>query len=217
MSLKSLFLSVLSVSLLAAAPAGAEVFFWQDAETKMSFTYPDRWTPGHTQRPDDIFSVMAPGENDHALCRLRVREDKRFVIYPEYLDKHVAKIQYSWAFWNEYLGEYDNVTIESVSDDYTGFGRGFGSYATARYTNALGPKMDKRALMIVSLYNGKAYIIECSAEIQAYPKWHQSFLSVIKSVDFRKEINEAKNGYYRNFYEGGVRVRGDSDFGSETY
>ncbi len=216
MSFRKLALSVLALTVMTA-PASAEVFFWEDAETNMSFTYPDRWTPMHNQRTDDIYAVQAPSVNDHAICRLRVREDKRFIIYPEYLDKHVAKIQYSWAFWNDYLGEYDDVTIETVSDNYTGFGRGFGSYAAARYTNAVGPKMDKRALMIAALYNGKAYIMECSAEIHAYHKWHQSFLSVVKSVDFRKEINEAKNGYYRNFYDRQVQVRGDEDFGREKY
>ena len=77
--------------------------------------------------------------------------------------------------------------------------------------------MDKRAIMLVSLYNNKAYIVECSAETHAYDQWHHSFLSLIKSVDFRKEVNEAKNGYYRNFYGGSLKIRGERDIDISVY
>lgn len=212
-----LSLSAVMLGFAVCAPqAKAEIFYWQDADTKVSFTYPDRWLTTHNQRPDDIYTVMAPGLNNHAACRLRVREDKRFAIYPEYLADSVARLNYSREFWEDYLGEYDNVSIERVYDD-AGLGRGFGSFAMADYSTALGAKMDKRALMFVSLYNNKAYIFECSAEVHSYHRWHKSFLSLVKSVNFRKEINEAKNGYYRNFYEGSLRIQGAKEFDVSVY
>ncbi len=219
MSFSSKIILSLSVLLLGAASApkaSAEIFYWEDADTHMSFTYPDRWLATHNQRDDDIYAVMAPGINNHATCRLRVREDQRFEIYPEYLADEVARINYGQSFWEDYLGEYENVSIERVYSD-AGLGRGFGSYASASYTTAQGPRMDKRALMLVSLYNNKAYIVECSAEIHSYHQWHQSFLSVVKSVDFRKEINQAKNGYYRNFYNGSLRIQGARDIDVSVY
>jgi ABC-type long-subunit fatty acid transport system fused permease/ATPase subunit len=145
-----------------------------------------------------------------------VREDRRYAIFPEYFDSNIQRIAYSQNFWEEYLGEYDNVHIHTVYDN-AGLGRGFGSFASASYTTALGPKMDKRALMFVSLYNNKAYIIECSAEQSSYHKWHNSFLSVVKSVDFRKEVNEAKNGYYRNFYGNMMSIRGPRKIDIDIY
>lgn len=206
--------TVLSVSILLSAaiglPAKAEVFSWEDADTHMSFTYPDRWYVFNNQAPDDIYTVVAPGDNDFAQCRLRVREDKRFAIYPDHLAEPVARINYGRSFWEDYLGEYDAAEIHVVRDS-TGMGRGFGSSAEASYTTALGPKMDRRALMYVSLYNNKAYIVECSAQAQNYPKWHRSFMSVIKSVDFRPISNQAKNGYYRNFYKPSLRIQGARD------
>lgn len=216
----SKFILSLSVLLLGAAafhaPAKAEIFYWEDAQTHMSFTYPDRWHVRHNQRPDDIYTVGAPGQNNHANCRLRVREDKRFAVFPEYLSSQVARINYNRNFWEEYLGEYDNVEIHTVYPD-AGMGRGFGSYAEASYTTALGPKMDKRALMFVSLYNNKAYIVECSAQAQSYHVWHNSFLSLVKSVDFRKEIHQAKNGFYRNYYGESIRIRGPRDIDVSVY
>lgn len=216
MSLKSTFLLTLSVFALGVTSANAEVFYWQDADTKMSFTYPDRWDVRHNQRPDDIYAVAVPGANNHAICRLRVREDKRFAVYPEYFANNIQRIAYSNDFWDSYLGEYNDVTMRRVYDD-AGLGRGFASFAEADYTTALGPKMEKRAIMFASLYNNNAYILECSAEKHSYHKWHNSFLSVVKSVNFRKEINEAKNGYYRNFYGGNLIIRGEKDTDVSVY
>ncbi|MFP4313944.1 MAG: hypothetical protein ACLFR0_06430 [Alphaproteobacteria bacterium] len=216
MSLKSKLLLSLSLLTLGAGSAQADVFYWEDAQTHLSFTYPDRWDVRHNQRPDDIYSVAAPGANNHAICRLRVREDNRYAIYPEYMANSIQRVAYSNQFWDEYLAEYNDVHVHRVYDD-AGLGRGFASFAEASYTTALGPKMEKRGIMFASLYNNKAYIVECSAEKHAYPKWHNSFLSLVKSVDFRKEINEAKNGYYRNFYGESLVIKGAKDIDVTVY
>lgn len=212
LSCAALLVGALSFS----SSAKAEIFYWQDADTKMSFTYPDRWDVRHNHQPDDIYAVAAPGANNHAICRLRVREDSRFAIFPEYFDSNIQRIAYSRQFWEDYLAEYDNPEIQSFYDG-AGLGRGFASYANVTYTTASGPKMDKQALMFVSLYNKKAYIIECSAERASYAKWHPSFMSVVKSVNFRKEVNEAKNGYYRNFYNGTLRIQNERPIDVSIY
>lgn len=194
------------LALGAIAPAKADVFKWQDPESKLTVTYPDQWTRVHNQSPDDVLTVMGPGENDHALCRIRVREDKRFAIYPQRYSDNIQHIAFSQDFWDEYLGEYDNAKIHEMHDD-AGLGRGFGSWILASYGTPLGPKMDKTAIMFVSHYNNKTYISECSAEKHAYSKWHNSFLSFVKSVDFRKEIHELPTGNYWNFLNQTVKIR----------
>jgi hypothetical protein len=181
-------------------PASADIFVWQDPEIKLSITYPDRWERVLSRQPDELFTVAAPGKNDHAICRLRTRSDHRFAIYPPHLSRNVQHLGVSYDFWESYVGEYDNAVLHKVSDNVA-LGRGFGSYADASYFTATGPKMQKRGLMFASLYNNTLYVLDCSAEASAYHKWHDSFLSVAKSVDFRKEIHELPNGDYRTFWK----------------
>lgn len=207
--MRSLFKSVLIISALCLAgvsPAKAEVFFWQAPDTKLSVTFPDTWRMIHDQKGDDVLTVLAPGENDHAGCRLRVREDRRFVIYPARFSAPIQRLNFSKDFWEDYLGEYNNAVLNSVTDN-AGLGRGLASYADASYITSTGLKMEKRALLFVSLYNDKEYILECSAEAHAYDKWYHSFLSVAKSVDFRKVIHEFPSGHYRDFsVDGPVKI-----------
>lgn len=201
------FLVLIILSLGFHSQAQAEVFYWKDPHTNMSLTYPDRWQVRNNLRPDDVFTVYAPGENDHAACRLRVRDDNRYTIYPEKFSHNIQHIAYSENFWRSYLAEYDDVNLTKVFDD-SGLGRGVASMAEADYTIAVGPKMYKKSLMFVSFHNDQVYIVECSAEKHAYAKWYPSFLSVVKSIDFSKQINEYQGGYYRDFSGEKIRILG---------
>ena len=174
------------------------------------------WVPGFVARPLPSEAAMrieagsrlvmqvhyntlaGPGEPDFAMCRVRVREDRRFLIYPRKFADSIQKVGYSRDFWNKYLGEYDDVYVDDFREP-TGLGKGFGSFTEATYTTAEGTIMRKRGLMFASLYHDKAYIVDCSAEESVYEKWRPAFMGVVKSVDFEKVVHELPSGNYRNF------------------
>jgi len=142
---------------------------------------------------------MAPGGRGHPACRMRVRDDMRYAIYPPKLDWAVQRVAYSHDFWEVYLDEYNDHEIYQVYDG-AGLGRGFASYALAAYESPVqGPDMKRRALMFASLYNGTAYILECSAHADAFERWKGLFLSIAHSVDFKKAHHEFATGHYFNF------------------
>ncbi|MFP4097926.1 MAG: hypothetical protein ACLFP8_06690 [Alphaproteobacteria bacterium] len=195
--LKGLALGALCVSTLSTF-AHAEVFFYEDRDERFSLTFPDTWKRINNQEPDDHIVIAAPGSNDFATCRVRVRKDKRFVIYPGKFDSDIQKVAYSRKFWDTYLGDYNNVFIDTFKD-YSGLGRGHASMAEASYETAEGTLVRKRAVMFASLYHDRAYIAECSAEETVFDKWHPAFLSVIKSIDFSEVRHPRLRGHYRRF------------------
>ncbi len=119
-----------------AGLARADYFVWQDPKSGLSLSYPDTWAMVSQRQPDEIFSIIAPSsEGDDAVCRVRVREDKRYLVYPPHLGRDVQTISYNREFWDDYLNEYDNVELYSNQDG--GLGRGYGSFAVAGYDGAL--------------------------------------------------------------------------------
>jgi hypothetical protein len=208
--LKTLALAMI-LTASAAIPAKADIFFWRDADTKLSLSFPDQWRQIHNQQPDDVFTVAAPGDGEFATCRMRVREDARFVIYPRRYAANIQHINYSREFWDAYVGEFAGATINGVWDD-AGLGDGFASFADVSFISPIDPKVQKRGLMFATVYNDKAYIAECSSETGAYGNWYKPFLSFVKSVDFRDEYQPGLNGWYRNFQDDpGIRIRGRKD------
>ena len=173
-------LSVLSVLVLfGGAAARAEIFVFQDAGTKASLSVPDTWGQVNNQKPDDVVTFMAPGANDFAVCRLQVRDDGRFKIFPVRYSDEIQRQHYSAAYWDEYLARYDDVTMHGDWDN-SGLGRGFASYAEASFVTPGSPKIAKRGLMFAARYGDQDYVFECSAQANAYHKWHNAFLSVAK-------------------------------------
>jgi hypothetical protein len=204
-----IFLAVSALFLIDISVAKAEIYYWQDPVSKISITVPDTWRQTSNQKPDDVLTFVAPGFNDHASCRLRVREDRRFVVYPARFSGQVQRLNYSKDFWDKYASEFEESRVNMVTDNAS-FGRGFASYADISFVNEVGLKAEKRALSFVSLYNDKAYVLECSTEVAAYDKWHNSFLSIAKSVNFRKEIHEFPAGNYRDYMKNStVRIENE--------
>lgn len=196
---KSLLITLVFVS-FGASTAAAEIFQWRDPETKLTVMYPDTWRSIHHQKPDEILSVVAPGQNDFAGCRIRVNEDRRFVIYPRNRAGAIQRTAVSREFWENYINEFDNATLHNVTDN-GGLGNGFASYADVSFVTAVGPRVQKRGLMFATIYNDKAYVFECSAEHSAYDKWHRNFLSMVQSLDMRQDYATTRNGHYREFLE----------------
>ncbi len=214
--IKSLAIAVLLLT-GAVSPASADVFQWRDPDTRLTLTFPDTWRRIHNQKPDDIITIAAPGDNAFATCRMRVREDKRFIIYPRRFAGELQRINYTREFWEGYVGEYAGAEINGVWDQAQ-LGDGFASYADVSFISAVGPKAQMRGIMFATVYNGTVYIAECSSEAEAYSSWYEPFLSVVKSVDFRDDYRVKPHQWYRNFLEDDViRIRGKKDVDLYTY
>lgn len=208
---KTILSGVFACLSLAPIAAKADIFYWQDAKTKLSVTYPDRWRLAQNMQPDDVITVAGPGKNDHARCRVRVRDDRRFEIYPAHFYDEIQRIAYNDNFWHDYLGEYEEPVLYNPTNN-AGIGRGFANYAMADFVTLSGPRMKKRGIMFASQYHNKVFIAECSAEIHAYNRWHVSFLSFMKSIDFHKEGHELLIGNYRDFLgDKSLKINGRRD------
>ena len=154
-SLSKSFCTGLALSALFTATFStyvqAESFFYEDRDEKFTLTFPDTWKRLTNQKPDDQITIAAPGVNDYATCRVRVRKDRRYVIYPGKFDSDIQKVAYSRDFWNGYLGEYDDVVVDTFKD-HSGLGSGYASMAEATYDTAEGPLVHKRGIMFATLY-----------------------------------------------------------------
>lgn len=199
------FVLQIFIFLLTFAGAGvpcarADIFIWQDAKTGLSASFPDTWGIVNVLDADDILRIAAPSKTDEAECRIRVRSDRRFVIYPPRYDASIQKVAYDRAFWTDFLDqEYTEPAIETFHEA-GGLGRGYGSSVVASFT-VQGRESDsaKRGVAFVALYRDRAYIAECSALRGAYGKWDPVFRDIVKSIDFRKQVHELPTGHYRNF------------------
>lgn len=200
--IKRLAILTAILTFTAFAPARADYVVWEEPQSGMTMSYPDTWRMGSHRQPDEVFSIIAPSpsaSNDDAVCRVRVREDKRFLIYPPHLAGDIQPVAYSEDFWRTYLNEYDNVDLYGFTDG-AGLGRGFGSFAVAGFDGALfSPYGKRRGIAAASLYFGKVYVVDCSARAEVFEQWQPLFLSIIGSVDFKKAHHELTTGDYRNF------------------
>lgn len=179
--------------------AKADYFAWQDPKTGLSITFPDTWKMQSNAGDNTILTVMGPSENDQPVCKVEVKEDRRYTIFPARYGDAVQKKAVSVPFWESYLSQYDDYTLGRVQDG-AGLGRWFASYALASYGKHFGTVMQaRRGIMFASLYNDKLYVVECSSLAHAYEKWQSNFRGIIKSVDFKKAYHELPTGEYANF------------------
>lgn len=197
-----LVLGVAVAGCFSAGQANAEVFVWKHDITQISLTYPDAWRHVNNQKPDDILTILAPtnadGSNDRAACRMRVREDRRFAIHPAGYADEIQRDNFSFDFWEEYGGEFNNTRIVEVRDG-AGLGREVASMADFAFESALEPGVLKRGLAFASLYNNRLHIFECSANLDAFMGWVPEFRKIMRTVDLSRIGNGKPHGYFRNF------------------
>ncbi len=195
-----------------AAPSLASVFVWQDPETGVSASFPDRWMVVTNQDVNDVLTVRAPGEHAFAGCSISAKTDERFKIYPRRFAENIQRVALTENYWQGHFADTNNPVFHSIEDN-KGLGRGFASMATVSYEtapdNLKGPKVYKHGIAFAALYDKTLYTVQCSAEAAAYSQYHNMFLSFIKSVDFDQRTNYALTGYYRNFMDDCIlKVRG---------
>lgn len=194
---KSLILGA-AVCLTFVPTVQAEIFYIEDKDDLFSISFPDSWATITNQKPDDKLTIAGPGTNEHAICRVRVRSDRRFAIYPHKFDSDVQKLAYSHDFWKTYLGEYNDIEINAFRDE-AGLGIGFASMAEASFETAEGSIVRKKGIMFASVHRNQMYAVDCSAEETVYNKWKPAFLSIVKSLDFTDKRQKTPQGSYRGF------------------
>lgn len=181
-----------------SSQAKADYFYVQDPVSKLTVSYPDTWRRVYNQKTDDTITLAAPGVDQFSSCRIRIRDDKRYAMYPASFDPANNRNLFTEDFWKEYLAEYPLYRIDGINNE-AGLGRGFASEVQATYISFDDPRQQKQAVIYASLYNDKIYIVDCSAKIEYFQRWFPDFIGIAKSIDFRKEQHEFTGGEYRNF------------------
>lgn len=199
MRLFYIFIFCFAFTLACTHSAKADVYVWQDAQTGLVLSYPDTWSIVSNNSPDDILTIHAPSGRAHAMCRARVRNDERFLIYPTRFSESVQEVAYNTQFWDYYFREFTGPDFKLIKNG-SGLGRAFAGYAIAEYTSAVpGPEMVRRGLAFAGNYNGQLFILECSSHKDAFGEWKGPFLSIADSVEMPKAYHELMTGDYRNF------------------
>jgi len=205
---KFLMATAVAVVGFISAQAHAEYFAWQDRLSEVSVTYPDRWQSIHTQKPDEVLHIVAPGDENFASCRIRAHDDGRFKIHRKAMGDEIQRLNVSKDFWMDYVNQYDHGHVISVTDN-AGLGPGFASYADMSYVTEVGPRVFKRGFAFATIHYDKMYIFECSSAASVYDQWRDPFLSILKSVDIAPFHSQYLNGYYRNFpADGNIVIKG---------
>ncbi len=196
-----LFFALFSVEVITGTivpirTAHADYFVWQDPKTGARLTYPDTWRMINNQKPDDLVTLLGPSATERPLCRLRARHDGRFTGYPTHFSSDIQHLAYSTEFWNDYTGEYDNVTIHDIKDD-SGIGKAFASLTVFGFTDAIAKTGQLRTGQVFAgIYFDTAYIFDCSSTAHAFQTWQPEFMSIAKSVNMRAITTASPNGYY---------------------
>ena len=190
-----LFIAVLCFPLAAQA----DYFLWEDPKTGLTVTFPDTWKTQTNVNPDDILTISGYSADADPVCTIKAVKDGRYKMYPADFGTAVQKDAVSVPFWRDYMGHYDEYTLNKVFDG-GGLGRWIASYAYASYDVRKGDIYQKRrAIMFASLYYDTLYTVECSALNHGYDLWDGNFRSVIKSIDFKKAFHNHPQGEYDNF------------------
>lgn len=192
------------LSWLSPTQASAESFYVEMPSHSMSITYPDSWYRQQHQKPDEVFKIIAAAKGYNPMCRIRVRSDNRFSMYPPHqFASHIQRSNYGAPFWQKYLAQYKNAQILRFQD-HAGLGQGPASYIEASFYDIIGQGSQKRhvykrAIMSVTHINNKAYIFECNADHKYYDRWHLRFLNILSQIEINNQAAKSVHGKYRDF------------------
>lgn len=194
------FFMFLTLFLFLAPASKADIFVWKDAETGIMASFPDTWDIDLNQDPDTVLRISGPDKKVLPLCRLRVRDDPRFKMYPVQFEADIQAIEYNKYFWQDYLLEqYDDVEF-AASFGRSGLGRSHASHALFNFTGTpMAGNNFRQGIGFVSHYFDQVYIAECTARGPDYENWVPHFMNFFKSIDFDKVYNEYLPGNYRDF------------------
>lgn len=190
-----------TLSLMAiTVPAKADIYIWEDAETNVKASFPDTWKLINNQDPNTILTVLAPDQETMPICRLKVKEDNRFRMYPVQFESEIQKVAYSNNFWDDYLHEqYADVQMPLQLDE-SGLGKSFASHALFNYSGEPAENEEfRQGIGFASHYFDFAVIAECTANQTGYPDWVPQFMQFFSSIDYPTVYGTHVNGEYRDF------------------
>lgn len=192
-------LMVVTAMMAFSVPVKADYVVWTDSDTGATVSYPDTWKQINDQQPDDVITLSLPSGNDDAECRLRAREDKRFMIYPNRFRDEIRDTNFVDNFWEDYTASYENVHMVR-QENKAGLGDGYASMTLITFmTPPDEPLSQKAGLMAVTNYGNNVYIAECTSTAESYVNYHPMFLSFFKTIDFKPAYSVTKVGEYKNF------------------
>ena len=187
----------------------ADYILWEDEKTGVSLSFPDNWELGNNRKAGDVVTLLAPGDyKDRPVCRLNVRKDGRFQVFPPRLYPAIQEIAYSREFWEKaVLAYYPEPKVVQFGDN-SGLGRAFGSYVLVDYRGDISQNppqdeaenpLEKRALSLIGIYGPDLYLFECSADKKGFDKWRPLFQSIAGSVELSPIFSSRPQGFYRDF------------------
>ena len=193
-------LYLLLILLVISPAAYADYYVWKDAETGISASFPDTWKMDLNQLPDTVLTIVGPDHETVPVCRLRVRRDGRFKLYPVQFESDVQKVAYSREFWENYLLEQYNDVKMTGSYDQSGLGRSFASHTLFNFIGEpVTAEQFRQGVGFASHYYDRVFIAECTANHPGYTEWVPHFMNFFKSIDYKKVYNEYLPGHYREF------------------
>lgn len=165
-------------------PAKAEVFVWQDAEFAVQFVYPDDWRPQFNPHPDVKLHVLAPQGRDFAACKISLKKDMRYVMYPSRYTTRINSIVFDVNGIKEHFVERDNVSV-IYRNDFSAIGKADAVYADIRYVGRQnGVPVPMQVMMFATLFGDMNFVFECEAAAQNWVYWRPIFINMAQSVDF---------------------------------
>lgn len=198
----AVFSFLIAFVMFLSLPAHADFHVWQDDKSGVVWSFPDTWRVTQNKQPDDVMTLAAPSGDGYASCRMRVKDDRRFMIYPPKHSEAIQRVAYSDKFWQNYLEGFSDPQIHILRNNAS-IGRGVAGYVLASFSKSNpGPMMRRKAMIFATSYYDKLYMLECSAAEHAFDRWRLSFLSIAKSVDFKKTHHELITGEYSDFTGG---------------
>lgn len=193
-----LALSFIAGCLSFAPFAQAEQFVWSDKNQEFTINVPDDWARTSARFSDEVIAFQAPGQENFASCRVRVREDHRYDIYPPKYDAAIAQKVVGDQFWADYMGIYSGYRLNRFTP-YAGLGEATASKVDVTFIDENGYKVLKRGMALAGLHQGQVYVFECASDYQVYHRFAPIFSNILASFQHRWRDLTHVGGDYRPF------------------
>jgi len=194
-------MSAVSTLVLAGSlsSAKADVYVWEDPDTRVTISYPDRWEPQGGLVAPDIYRLIVDGD-DKAECTLSAHTDRRFLIYPrKYMDDAVRK-EVDNDYWHTHFSNVDNLEFDYIREGGLGFGDA--RVAMVTFDRTVGENITRKtAITFASVYGDQQVVFQCESNAAVFDEYKDVFGSVVDSIEFAPKYQMEKQGMYRDFFK----------------
>jgi hypothetical protein len=197
---------------LTTSSAKADVFVWKDPEFNIDLVYPDDWRVQFNAHPDLKLHILAPQGRDFAACKVNVKRDARYKVYPIKYTTRINSIVFNAENIREHFVEEDYPSV-IARNDFAAIGKADAVYAEVRYVGRQqGVSVPMQALVFATLYGDMNFVFECEAAAQNWAYWKPIFMNIAKSVDFPLAQDMLPHGRYPHDFlnEGDILLSTDN-------